>query len=67
MQTWTIQVEGMMCAHCQAAVEEAAKALPGVQEATVDLTAGTVTVTAVDSVQRADICAAVEEQGYDVV
>ena len=40
-----IKVEGMMCGHCKATVEKVCKAVPGVQDAVVDLQAKTVTVT----------------------
>ena len=40
-----IKVEGMMCPHCKAMVEKVCKAVPGTQEAEVDLMAKTVTVT----------------------
>ena len=40
-----ITVHGMMCKHCKAAVERVCKAIPGVQDAVVDLAAKNVTVT----------------------
>ncbi len=40
-----ITVHGMMCKHCKATVERVCKAIPGVQDAVVDLTAKNVTVT----------------------
>ena len=40
-----IKVEGMMCNHCKARVEKVCKAVPGVQDAVVNLAAKTVTVT----------------------
>lgn len=58
-------IEGMMCAHCQAHVEKALNALPGVA-AKVDLEAKTATVTGdlpADDVLRQ----AVTEAGYTVV
>jgi len=44
IQELVLMVAGMSCSHCKAAVEEAVKALPGVQEAEVDLAAGTTRV-----------------------
>ena len=35
----TLKIEGMMCKHCQARVEKALKAVPGVEAVTVDLEA----------------------------
>jgi len=40
-----ITVHGMMCKHCKATVERVCKAVPGVQDAVVDLMAKNVTVT----------------------
>lgn len=40
-----IKVEGMMCTHCKARVESVCKAVPGTQDAVVDLAAKTVTIT----------------------
>ena len=60
-----IFVEGMMCSHCKAMVEKVCKAVPGVQDAVVDLQAKNVTVTG-----NADIAAvkkAIVDAGYEVV
>jgi Cu+-exporting ATPase len=60
-----LTVEGMMCKHCQAAVEKALSAVPGVESAVVDLEAKTATVTG--KADTAALSAAVTEAGYDVV
>ena len=60
----TFTVSGMTCAHCQRAVTEEITAVAGVETVTVDLATGTVTVTADQPVDRADIAAAVDEAGY---
>ncbi len=44
IQTTTYKIDGMACAHCRATVEKALSALPGAEEVTVDLSAGTATV-----------------------
>ena len=59
-----VVIEGMMCAHCQAHVDKALNALPGVT-ATVDLESKTATVTG--EVSDEAITAAVTEAGYQVV
>ena len=68
MERMHFQVEGMSCEHCERAVKGAVGALPGVQEVEVSLAAGTVSVLA-DSAQvkEAQVKAAIEEAGYDVV
>ena len=45
MMETVIKVEGMMCKHCKARVEQICKAVPGTVDAVVDLIAKTVTVT----------------------
>jgi len=63
----TFQVTGMTCAHCQRAVTEEISTVAGVESVTVDLASGSVTVTASQPVDRADIAAAVDESGYALV
>ena len=60
-----IKVNGMMCVHCKARVEKICKAIPGVQDAVVDLQAKNVTVYG-----DADIAAvkqAITDGDYEVV
>ncbi len=61
----TYTVSGMTCEHCVASVTEEVTELPGVTEATVDLTAGTVTVSG-DATEDA-VRGAVEAAGYQLV
>ncbi len=60
----TMKIEGMMCAHCSGRVEKALNGLPGVT-ATVDLAAGTASVTG-DATDEA-LTKAVTDAGYTVV
>ena len=60
----TFRVEGMTCDHCRMAVTTEVGAVPGVQAVTVDVEAGTVTVSADQPVDQSDIAAAVDEAGY---
>ena len=60
----TIVIKGMMCAHCQAHVEKALNALPGVTAA-VDLEAGTAAVQG--DVSDEALTKAVTDAGYEVV
>ena len=62
--TTTFRVDGMTCDHCRHAVTTEICAVPGVDSVDVDLTSGTVTVSASTPVDRADIAAAVDEAGY---
>ncbi len=56
-------VKGMACAHCKATVEKTVNSLPGVTSATVDLSAGTVTVNG--TAAPAEILAAISAAGFD--
>ena len=60
-----LHVEGMMCNHCKARVEKACKAVPGTQDAVVDLAAKTVTVTG--DADREELKKAIEDADYQVV
>ncbi len=60
-----LKVEGMMCTHCKAMVEKVCKAVPGAQDAVVDLQAKTVTVTG--SADREALSKAITDAGYEVV
>ncbi|NPV46046.1 MAG: heavy-metal-associated domain-containing protein [Armatimonadetes bacterium] len=66
-QTLTLQIEGMTCEHCVAAVKNALMRVRGVTRADVDQKAGRATVT-LDPQQVAveDLVEAVEEAGYEV-
>ncbi|GGI40699.1 copper chaperone CopZ [Mammaliicoccus stepanovicii] len=64
----TIQVEGMTCEHCKSAVEGALNKLNGVNQATVDLEQGNVTVTFDENnIEIEQMNEAIEDQGYDVI
>lgn len=60
----TFTVNGMTCSHCERAVTQEISAVTGVDSVTVDVASGTVTVTASQPVDRADIATAVDEAGY---
>ncbi|MFI1290486.1 heavy-metal-associated domain-containing protein [Streptomyces sp. NPDC020792] len=63
----TFEVSGMTCAHCARSVTEEISSVAGVDSVTVDLATRSVTVTASQPVDRADIAAAVDEAGYALV
>ena len=60
-----IYVNGMMCPHCQARVENVCKGISGVTNAVVDLQEKIVTVTGNASVE--ELKRAITEAGYEVV
>lgn len=57
------KVEGMACSHCTGRVENAIKALPGVEKVTVDLASGIATVDG--DVAPEKVSEAVKAAGYD--
>ena len=65
--TKTLKVEGMMCMHCEARVKKALEAIPGVESAVADHTAGTAVVTLAAPVEDETLRAAVEAQDYKVL
>lgn len=59
-------VEGMMCAHCEARVRKALEALPFVEKAEPDHSAGRVTVTLSAPGSDGELTRVVTEAGYTV-
>lgn len=62
MDTITLQVQGMTCGHCAKTVETRARAVAGVEQATVDLKRATLTVR---GGSRDALVAAVRAAGYE--
>jgi copper ion binding protein len=63
----TVTVRGMTCGHCERAIKQEVGGVDGVRDVSVDLAAGTVTVSVDRPVDRAEIAAAVDEAGYALV
>ena len=59
-----LKVKGMTCGHCAGAVSKAVEALPNVQRAVVDLSAGEVAVEG--AADEAAVRQAIEDAGYEV-
>ena len=64
--TKTLNIEGMMCAHCVAHVEKALSALGGVTSAKADLENKCATVTLAAPVSDQELKDAVTEAGYEL-
>ena len=64
--TKTLNVEGMMCGHCEARVKKALEALDAVDEAVVSHTDGTAVVTLNAEVSDDLLKETVEAQDYKV-
>jgi P-type Cu+ transporter len=63
---WTLPVSGMTCASCVARVEKALSAIPGVDEAAVNLATEVATVRANKNVGLETLRGAVQKAGYSV-
>lgn len=62
---YSIKVAGMNCEHCKATVENAARSIPSVQHAEVDLKAGLLSFEAADDAALDAVTTAVREAGYE--
>lgn len=64
----TLKVQGMTCNHCVMRVQKALKAVPGVQDAQVDLQKAEAAVTFDESkVDTSKLATAVVDAGYKIV
>ena len=63
----TVKVAGMSCGHCVAAVTKELTALGGVSEVSVDLEAGAVSFRSDRELGQAELAAAIDEAGFDLV
>ena len=67
MNTEVMNVKGMTCGGCSAAITRALKAAPGVQDVAVDLPRATVTVRYDETAAtQASLRQAVRQAGYEV-
>ena len=60
----TMEIEGMMCEHCERTVQKALEAVPGVERVTADARAGTVVIRMLPDTPEEALSRAVEEAGY---
>jgi copper chaperone CopZ len=65
MERVTMRIEGMSCGHCVRAVEEALRALPGVEVEQVAIGVATVAFDPTRT-PRAEIDEAVRDAGYEL-
>ena len=62
----TMEIKGMMCGHCEAAVKKALEALPQVDEAVVSHESGTAVITLNAEVSDEVLKSTVEDKDYEV-
>ena len=60
------KVTGMSCDHCKKAVEDAVKAIDGVESVVADVAAGSVDIALKENINEDVIKKAIEEAGYTV-
>ncbi len=65
-RTMTLEIEGMMCEHCERAVKNALESVPGVASASASYTAGKAVVTLSGEPDVQAMIAAVAEEDYEV-
>ncbi len=63
----TMKIEGMMCAHCEAAVKKCLEEIPGVETAQVSHEAGTAIISLTETISDDVLRKAVEDKDYKVV
>ncbi|GAA3861723.1 heavy-metal-associated domain-containing protein [Leifsonia kafniensis] len=61
------QVTGMSCGHCEMSIREEVGQIAGVENIEVSAQTGMLVVTGAESVDDAQVLAAVEEAGYSAV
>ena len=64
---WTMELEGMMCEHCEATVKKALEGVPGVREALPDYKTGRVQLTLHFEPDEQALKAAVEKEEYPLI
>ena len=62
----TYDVVGMTCDHCARSVGHEIRKIDGVDDVTVDLVSGLVTVESVGDLVAAEVASAVAEAGYEL-
>ncbi len=62
----TLDIEGMMCAHCQAHVQKALEGVEGVTQVSVSLEENQATLTVNETVDDQTLIDAVTQSGYQV-
>jgi copper chaperone CopZ len=59
-----LKIEGMTCGHCEMSVTKELSKLPGASNVKVSSQSGTASLSVDDSVDQAQVLAAVEEAGF---
>ena len=65
--TKTLEIQGMMCGHCENMVKRCLEKFPQISEAVVSYEAGTAVVTMSGDVPEDEIRQAIEKAGYEYI
>ena len=63
----TLEIEGMMCGHCEKMVKRCLEKFPQISEAVVSYEAGTAVISMNEDVPEDDIKQAIEKAGYEYI
>jgi copper chaperone CopZ len=66
-KTIEVNVEGMTCGHCEKSVTKELEKLSGATDIKVSSQTGTASLNVDESVDQADVAAAVAEAGYKLI
>ena len=67
MTQMTVEVGGMTCDHCTAAIERAVALVGGVERVKANLASGRVEITLSGPVDESSVREAIQDEGYDVL
>lgn len=61
----TLEIQGMMCGHCEKMVKKALEKIPQITEATTNWNEGTAVISMTDEVSEAELKTVIEKAGYE--
>ena len=62
-----LEIEGMMCGHCEKMVKKALEKMPQINEAATDWNAGTAVISLNEEVSEDELKAVIEKAGYEYI
>ena len=63
----TLEIEGMMCGHCEKMVKKALEKMPQIDEATTDFQEGTAVISVNEDVSEEELKVVIEKAGYELI
>ena len=62
-----LEIEGMMCGHCEKMVKKTLEKMPQINEAATDWNAGTAVISLNEEVSEDELKAVIEKAGYEYI